>query len=110
MVEAVKGMKPWREKVTAALINEAARTGWVKPGKDTPIMVQVVLYFDKPKTAKRSYMTVKPDADKCLRLINDAIVLATLIPDDSQINCAVVEKVYGSPARAIIEITKGDNQ
>lgn len=104
MVEAVKGMKPWREQVTAAL----KEVPWVMPDKDEAVTLEVSLVFERPKTAKRPHMTTKPDADKCLRLISDAATLAGIVADDSSFTRMVVVKSYGSPARADITIRTGE--
>lgn len=114
MVESSKGLKTWRGDVRDVAISAAASQGWGLPAKGTPISIRTVFAFDRPETHLRSggiefksvgitvrdlakgarvRPTGKPDTDKLLRAIGDA--LATVVyHDDSPIVEAHAYKVY----------------
>lgn len=103
--------RPWRQAVgweaTAAMHAEEfdALLG--------PLALEVVFYFPRPKSHYRTgrhagvlkdsapdFHTAKPDADKLLRAIGDALT-GLVCRDDSQFALVRAEKVYGEP-RALI--------
>jgi Holliday junction resolvase RusA-like endonuclease len=62
--------------------------------------VEVEFILPKPKTVKRLWPTVPPDADKLCRSLGDAISLpkyALLLDDDSLICHWEITKIYGTP-------------
>lgn len=95
MYEANKQLHAWRDKVTTAARIEANQNGW--PAWGDPVRVCMTFHIPRPATVspmQRRYPSVKPDLDKLARAVNDAIVKAGLIIDDSQIVSLQVEKRY----------------
>jgi Holliday junction resolvase RusA-like endonuclease len=59
-----------------------------------PLDVEIVFYFKRGKTVKRSSPSVKPDVDNLLKLVTDS-ANEILWKDDSQICRLMGEKHYG---------------
>ena len=95
VTDAHKGLIPARKKVSAWVRDYAVGTDWIPPTKDTPVSVELIFTFERPKSVKRLWHTVKPDIDKLTRFALDAIVQADLIADDNQIHSISALKVYG---------------
>lgn len=62
--------------------------------KDEPIQIQVDFVFQAPKKKHGIYKTSRPDTDKLLRGLCDALT-GILFRDDSQVVLVVARKVYG---------------
>ena len=75
------------------------------------VKLEVALRFTRPKSHYRTgryadllkdsapvYMTSTPDADKCVRLVGDALVIAGVIADDNLIAEVQAVKVYTNEA------------
>lgn len=105
--------KPWRSAVaweaTAAMQGVELMTG--------PVALDVTFFFPRPKSHYRTgkhagqlkldapiHCTTKPDADKLLRAIGDAIT-GIVVRDDSQIVRIHARKLYGTP-RAIVTVNE----
>jgi len=88
-----KGLPAWRQAVN----HEAQR---VAAGLMTgPIAVELTFLMPKPKSApkkKRIFATKRPDLDKLVRSVLDAIT-HVLIADDSQVVELHAHKDYGPP-------------
>ena len=95
VTDAHKGLIPARKKISAWLREQATSSDWIPPTKDTPLIVDLIFTFERPKSVKRLWHTVKPDIDKLTRFAVDAIVQANLIADDNQIHSISALKVYG---------------
>lgn len=67
---------------------------------DGPLKVEIELTFTRPKSAKRSHHTVRPDASNCAKGIEDALN-GIAWGDDSQIVELVVRKAYGEPMTVV---------
>jgi crossover junction endodeoxyribonuclease RusA len=87
MVEAAKGLRPWREAV--AWEARAASNGAPLEG---PLHLDVAFRFPMPKArnkaareAGRIPKVSAPDLDKLVRAVCDALTVAALIVDDRQI-------------------------
>ncbi len=107
--------KPWRATVTAA----AAEAMNGKPLLTGPVELSAVFYFPRPKAHYRTgrhahelrpdapfFHSVKPDTDKLLRAIGDAIT-GQIVHDDSQIaRLGQIDKRYGEPARAVVAVAQ----
>ena len=83
------------------------RTFWgeeIAP-RDTGIEVYVDFFFDKPKSTGKKviHKTTKPDLDKLLRGILDALTGVAYV-DDSQVIRSAQSKQFGSPARAEVKV------
>jgi Holliday junction resolvase RusA-like endonuclease len=89
MIEAVKGLRPWRKVVAAHAL--AARQGEAMGA----CKVKLVFRFPRPKAAaKRRWMSVRPDIDKLARAVLDAITTAGVIQDDARVVWLACSKVY----------------
>lgn len=99
----------WKQEVTLTAIK--AMQGTVP--LQGPIVLQVVVYRDRPKghigskgQLRKSaplYPITKPDATKLLRGIEDAL-RSVVYHDDAQVVDQRVVKLYGGPARAEIRV------
>ncbi len=84
LVESSSREKPWRQDVIAAAL--AARNG-AEP-LDGALVLRCVFTMPKPKSAPKSRRTFadrKPDVDKLLRSVLDALVAGALIADDARV-------------------------
>lgn len=81
-------LKPWRKKIAAAALEAA-------DGRLFTDAVAVLLDFHvpRPKTVKRKHPTVKPDGDKYVRCVLDALT-KTVYRDDGQVCVIHAEKSY----------------
>ena len=97
-----KKLKPWRQEVTGCALR-AFRSPVLKPAA---LCVSVTFFLHRPESKARKiiYPSAKPDIDKLLRGILDALT-GVAYEDDSQVCRVVMEKNYGQPERA--EITVG---
>src|SRR5271157_4858394 len=94
-----KNLKSWRQEVAGAAAMALPNT---EPWQG-PIYAHVTFYFDRPKSVKSECKTTRPDLDKLLRGILDALT-GIIFNDDAQVIYCGVEKHYGSPARAEISV------
>jgi len=97
LVESAKGLKEWRQ----AVADEAAKQNFYT---EEPVELLVHFYLERPKTVKRAKPSVKPDLDKLLRSIGDALT-GVVIKDDSQIVGVSAKKEYGEPGARIQLVT-----
>ena len=99
-VPANKNLKAWREAVRAKAYNTALAEGIPLPlGKDkTPLAIACTFVFPRPKTVPKTRpMSVKPDLDKLVRAICDALGnkgTGQIIEDDSRVRVIIAEKRY----------------
>lgn len=89
LVEANPNHKAWRQQVSDAA-KQANDTGFLYT---CPIMVEYMFIMPKPQKPKFNQPAVKPDLDKLIRSINDALT-GTLIKDDGLITIIHAEKRY----------------
>jgi Holliday junction resolvase RusA-like endonuclease len=108
MVEANKGHKDWRANVANQISLAVRGQNWEKIDKTDTAHVSILFVFEKPKSVKRIFMTVKPDLDKLIRAILDGITQSGDVwQDDSQVVSLFVAKEYGEEAKAVIEVASG---
>jgi crossover junction endodeoxyribonuclease RusA len=97
-------VKPWRQEIVGTALNEIERVGFslIDSG---PVQVEAKFFFERPKSTKKSvvHKTTKPDLDKLVRSLGDALT-GIAFRDDSQVVCCVASKHFGSPARAEISV------
>lgn len=98
---------PWRNEVAHCALAARAEAGHhnLFAAKHVPVLVQATFVFAKPPSApkKRTHHVVKPDCDKLLRSIGDALT-GIVWQDDSQVVGMAGRKVYGLPERVEIEV------
>lgn len=95
-----KALKPWRKAIAAA-----AREAVIPFEAGTPVRVDVTFVYEKPASVRRMWPTVRPDLDKLLRAVFDALTESGCIHDDAQIVAALPVKTYGLTAGAHIRVS-----
>ena len=112
MIESSKHVAAWREWVR--LKASQAMTESREEILSGPLAISILFLFDRPKkhsTTKGlrpeapNYHTSKPDVDKLLRAVLDAMT-GVVFTDDSQVASVSCLKKYGRAAMTEIEITK----
>lgn len=68
-----------------------------------PVSIDVLFQFARPKTVTRACPTTRPDLDKLLRGIFDALSGVAFI-DDSQVVETRARKLYGPDARTTVTV------
>jgi len=91
-------MLPWRKDIQAAIETAISNSDpsivWPVTG---PVDVHVVFTMKKPTTApkrKRTWPEKRPDIEKLVRCVHDALTNAGAVRDDSQVIRLVAAKVY----------------
>ncbi len=95
-------LKPWRQQLSQTVIG----LGVDVFAKHVAVQVSLDFYFERPPSVsakKRPAMTTKPDIDKLIRAVFDALT-GTLVTDDAQIMKCHTTKHYGLPERVEIRI------
>lgn len=111
MVESCKQVKPWRYLVQQAAIATN------QPTITSPVSLTITFLFPRPKShftskgtlrpSAPTHHSTRPDASKCLRSTEDALVDAGLLRDDALVALASITKRYTTPSEhpgAIITI------
>ncbi|MFZ9559237.1 MAG: RusA family crossover junction endodeoxyribonuclease, partial [Vulcanococcus sp.] len=112
LIESSKHVKPWRYLVSQAAIATN------HPTITSPVSLTITFLFPRPKAhyttkgilkpSAPTHHSTRPDASKCLRSTEDALVDAGLLQDDALVALASITKRYTTPAEhpgAIITIT-----
>lgn len=86
---------------TAKLCALAAKVPMIY--KPEGVRLRVVFQFVRPKSSKAISPTVRPDLDKCLRALLDALT-GIAWADDSQVVHVTSVKQYGANERVSVEI------
>ncbi|QIK64114.1 RusA family crossover junction endodeoxyribonuclease [Leucobacter viscericola] len=76
-------LKPWRalvQSVAEAALLEAGGVGF-----DCPVELHVTFFMPRPKKPKFHLPATKPDIDKLLRAVMDALTKSGVIRDDSRV-------------------------
>lgn len=101
-VADAKRLPEWTQ--AAGWAARAARLPVVK--KPEAVRVCAAFEFLKPASAKaREFPTVKPDSDKLVRALLDALT-GIAYEDDAQVVDVIVTKRYGSEARTVVTIQR----
>ena len=98
----------WRTRVKRAAQEAAREAGW-EPRYDGPVAVNVAFFLPRPKSAKkRLWPHVKPDLDKLIRAVGDALApykQPGVLRDDSRIVTWHASKHYATPYKPGVLIT-----
>lgn len=92
----------WKDLVAHFAQKAAAEIGWTKPGRKTPLRVDIDFHFRRPSGYRKSevWKRTKPDRDNLDKAILDALVWAGVIHDDAQV-------ADGSPRKLIDDDWQG---
>lgn len=105
----------WRTRVKRAAQDAAREAGW-EPRYDGPVAVTAVFLLPRPKSAKgRLLPHVKPDLDKLIRAVGDALApykQPGVLKDDSRIVTWNASKHYAIPYKpgAFITVARVDEE
>jgi crossover junction endodeoxyribonuclease RusA len=99
-------VKPWRQELAQTATVAMHECGEQMAGRGVPISITLKFYFEKPKSERKAaiHKTTKPDLDKLLRAVLDALTGIAYV-DDSQVTDCRTSKVFGSPARLEVQIS-----
>lgn len=105
LVESSKALPEWRRRLVEAFKPFKGLT--TQPGYENGATVSVEFYLPRPKSVKRQYPTTKPDLDKLIRSVGDALEIAGVIDGDSKIVQWVASKYYADDMEpgVTIEVT-----
>lgn len=100
-------LKPWR-----AAIKVAAVEAWAgRPAmRDEALVVTCDFRLVRPKSVRRERPHKKPDVDKYLRAVMDALTDAAVWGDDGQVVKAVPEKNYADEPGVLIRVGRYINE
>lgn len=101
---ATKTERPWRQLVVDMMSEE-----WEGPPMEGAVELTMTFAFVRPKSGegkKRPSPSVKPDAEKLQRAVQDALKLAGVIRDDGQIVAWQGLKEYRDVPGVEIEVRK----
>jgi crossover junction endodeoxyribonuclease RusA len=119
MVEASAALRPWRDAVTW----HARRAHGPRPPMGGAVQVTMLFVFPRPRshygTGRNAgtlkpgapvFHTSKPDIDKLIRAILDALTQAGAVKDDCIIAAAGAKKIYGARpgCRITVESLEGE--
>jgi Holliday junction resolvase RusA-like endonuclease len=102
MFDQNKGLKPWRKTVTQAAA--AAHTGAPLVG---PLSVRIEFCLPSPKRIpadRQGLPSIRPDLDKLVRSIFDAVTDAKAWGDDGQVVELVALKTYSDQPGAVVRV------
>lgn len=94
LVEANPGLKGWRSAVCLE-VKRAMLAAEVAPAHGGPMVVELVFVFERPKSVKRDWMSVKPDVDKLCRAVLDGVSDSGFWLGDQQVVELHALKRYG---------------
>lgn len=114
LVESSKAVKPWRADVREAFADLPDRSALGLPGFTGPgvaLVVMIVFVMPRPAATPKRKPTPpavkRPDLDKLVRAVLDALKSAGVYPDDSQVVTLHAHKrvaELGEPTGAMIHI------
>lgn len=105
----------WRLKVAKAAEAAARKAGW-EPRYDGPVAVTAAFFLPRPKSAKKRLVPhVKPDLDKLIRAVGDALApykQPGVLKDDSRIVTWRATKDYDDAYKsgALIYVSRVDEE
>jgi Holliday junction resolvase RusA-like endonuclease len=94
MTHSNNKLAEWRNIISDMAINMSETHEWGIAERGEAIEVKMKFFFSRPASRKKDRcMTTRPDLDKLIRAVNDALT-GILYEDDSQINIMLAEKCY----------------
>lgn len=103
--QSAKTLMPWRENVSDA----AAKVMDGRDPLDGPLFANITFFMKRPAKPKfKDYPAVKPDGDKMVRGVLDALKMGGAIKDDARVVACMFTKVFApSPDEQGCHITVG---
>lgn len=102
MFESSRSLQPWRAAVQIAVLQQ--RTSQRRPLISGPVSLEVRFYMRRPKDAKGGARpAVKPDIDKLIRAVGDALTQVGVYEDDSRIVHVTASKFYAGDPNGLAE-------
>jgi crossover junction endodeoxyribonuclease RusA len=102
MVESCTRVKAWREAIAYAAIEAQGS----KPSIAGPVSIVIWFLLPRPKRAKfRNYPATRPDLDKLVRAVFDALTQARVWFDDGQVTSLTSMKMWADDGGPRVEIT-----
>ena len=94
-----RSLNDWRREIAKAAADEMERCEGERYPRPMTVRVNVRFFLQRPKTQTKAqrairWVATKPDIDKLLRAALDAMTVARVYDDDSQVASIAVEKVY----------------
>lgn len=96
----------WRHRILQEAFLQAHAHRWILPddgtGLDEPVLISARFYLKKPLRPRFLYPAVKPDQDKLLRAVQDALAPRKgrrFLFDDSRVIGSRVQKDYAASRR-----------
>lgn len=96
MFEANKKTGAWREAMRRAFVAALEPYGDAWEPLDGPLEVSVTFFMPRPQRPRWPLPAVKPDADKLMRALGDALTDSGVIRDDARITTLHVRKRYAT--------------
>lgn len=94
MTHSNSKLAEWRNIISDVAIKIAETNDWAIAERGEAIDVKMLFYFPRPASRKKDRnMTTRPDLDKLIRAVNDALT-GILYEDDSQIVSMTPGKYY----------------
>ena len=99
-------LKPWRQELAQTAMVAMRESGAKMAARGVPVSIALTFCFEKPKSQRKTafHKTTKPDLDKLLRAVLDALT-GIAYEDDAQVCECRVAKVFGSPARLEVNVS-----
>lgn len=92
-------LKAWRKKICTAV--EVLHHGVCEDG---PMIVIAEFRMRRPRSVRRPFPSVRPDVDKLLRAVFDAMTDSNVWQDDGQVVAAVTSKVYSDRPGVLVRV------
>lgn len=106
LIPADKREKAWRQQI----VEYVKKTGTRPYPPQTPVNVTLTFHLPRPKTVHRTYPSVKPDLDKLIRCVLDAITDSGLWADDGCVVELNARKIYDTNIGVDILISKPEER
>lgn len=101
LVESSKALKPWRDKVAKDAKDAATKAGWTPSPMVavdlTFLMRRPVRHYNRAGQVRDDapfFHSLRPDLDKLIRGVFDALTEAKIVNDDASIVTVIATKVY----------------
>ncbi|MGC5078492.1 RusA family crossover junction endodeoxyribonuclease [Agrococcus sp. DT81.2] len=97
MVESSKNVKPWREDVRQGALAAMTEHDWTAPDA---VRLGLTFWMPRPKShpkTRRTIPSTRPDLDKLIRAVGDALTSSGAVRDDSTIVKISASKAYIHP-------------